>query len=262
MRTTSQRIPHSIDRLLPILAHELLQPLNAIVLALDEVRDECYDASAAREASAVAKHQALHMARIIHDVMDASRNARGKLRLQIGVVNVSAIVTDAVATVRPNLVTRGHRLSVAMPSEPLSLLADASRLHQILTNLLNNAAKFTEPGGCIWLIAEASADAVVIRVRDNGRGISPDLLPRIFEPFLQGEDPEDPEDSSCGGLGLGLSIVKSLVELHGGSITAGSRGPGAGSEFVVRLPARRAGGSGAGVPCFDTFTSRGGSFDE
>jgi signal transduction histidine kinase len=171
----------------------------------------------------------------------------------MGLVNVSAVVADAVATVRPSLVTRGHRLSVAMPSEPLSLLADASRLHQVLTNLLNNAAKFTEPGGCIWLIAEASVDGIVIRVRDNGRGIGPDLLPRIFEPFQQGEDPED---SNCGGLGLGLSIVKSLVELHGGSVTASSRGPGAGSEFVVRLPARCSGISCSGVPCFDMFTSR------
>jgi len=253
MRTTTQQMPSALDRLLPILAHELLQPLNAIVLALDEVRDECYDASAALEASDVAKHQALHMARIINDVMDVSRTARGKLRLKMGLVNVSAIVADAVATVRPLLAMRGHCLSVAMPSKPLSLLADSSRLHQVLTNLLNNAVKFTEPGGSIWLIAEATADGVVIRVRDNGRGITPDLLPRIFEPFHQGEDLED---SSCGGLGLGLSIVKSLVELHGGSVTADSRGPGAGSEFVVRLPARCSGMPGAGVPCFDKFPSR------
>jgi signal transduction histidine kinase len=232
----SHRVPH---RLLPILAHELLQPLNAILLALDAVHQECDDASAVREAGAVAKHQALHMARIINDVMDISRDAYGKTRLRMESVDMTAIVADVIATVRPSLASRSHRLSVALPPEPVALLADSSRLHQVLTNLLNNAAKFTEPGGCICLTVEASGGFVIIRVRDNGRGISPDLLPCIFEPFQQGED-----SVNCGrgrGVGLGLSIVRSLVELHGGSVAATSQGSGTGSEFVVRLPTRYTG---------------------
>jgi len=236
MNVTSEEsdgIPH---RLVPILAHELLQPLNAMLLALDAVHQECGDASVAGEASAIAMRQGLHMARIIKDVMDASRYAYGKVRLRVESVNMTAIVADAIATVRPCLSSRRHRLSVALPVEPVTLLADSSRLHQVLTNLLNNAAKFTEPGGCIRLNVEVSGDFVIIRVRDNGRGISPALLPCIFEPFQRGDDPVD-----CGrewGLGLGLSLVRSLVELHGGSVAAYSEGSGAGSEFVVRLPTR------------------------
>jgi signal transduction histidine kinase len=242
----SHRVP---NRLLSIMAHELLQPLNAILLALDEVEQECEAKALARQASVVAKHQALHMARIINDVMDLSRNTCGKLRLHMGSVDVSRVVADAVATVRPSLATRRHRLLVALPSEPVRFLADSSRLQQVLTNLLNNAAKFTDPGGCIWLTVEASADAVVIQVRDNGRGITADFLPRIFEPFQQGNDPGS---TACGGLGLGLSLVKSLVELHGGSVEAYSQGTGTGAEFVVRLPACGAGIPGAGDPCYET----------
>ena len=228
----NDRAPH---RLLPILAHELVQPLNAILLALDEVHQECVDASAAREASTLAKRQALHMARIINNVMDFGRDAYGKLRLNMGLVDIITVMADAIATVRTSLAICGHNLAVTLPPEPVPLLADSSRLHQVLTNLLNNAAKFTEPGGCICLTAEASADVVIIRVRDNGRGISSELLPRIFEPFQQGDDPGD---SRRGGLGLGLALVRSLVELHGGSVAAYSHGSGSGSEFVVRLPTR------------------------
>jgi signal transduction histidine kinase len=236
----SHRVPH---RLLPILAHELLQPLNAILLALDAVDLECDDASAVREAGVVAKDQALHMARIIDDVMEVSRDAYGKMRLRMGSVDMTSIVADAIATVRPSLTSRRHRLSVALPAEPVTLLADSSRLHQVLTNLLNNAAKFTEPGGCICLTVEVCGDFVIILVRDNGRGISPDLLPGIFEPFQQGEDPVDCDRGR--GLGLGLSLVRSLVELHGGSVAAYSQGSGAGSEFVVRLPTRYSGSPAA-----------------
>jgi len=244
------RIP---SRLLSIMAHELLQPLNAILLSLDEVEQECEAASFTREASVVAKHQALHMARIINDVMDVSRDTCGKLRLRMVSVDMSTIVAGAIATVRPSLASRRHRLAVALPPEPVPLYVDSSRLHQVLTNLLNNAAKFTEPGGCIYLTAEASVDVVVIRVRDNGRGITSDLLPRIFEPFQQGDDSGD---SGREGLGLGLSLVKSLVELHGGSVAAYSQGSGKGSEFVVRLPAGNTGLPAAGDPCFETFTSQ------
>jgi signal transduction histidine kinase len=172
------------------------------------------------------------MARIIHDVMDVCRDSRGKLRLNLQRVDLAEIVEDAITTARPSLVPRGHRLSVTLPSGPVFLNADPSRFQQVLTNLLTNAAKFTDAGGTIWLTVDATLDAVVIRVRDNGRGISPEMLPVIFNPFQQGNDPAA---RGCG-LGLGLSLVKSLVELHGGTIAAHSDGPGTGAEFTIRLP--------------------------
>jgi signal transduction histidine kinase len=166
-------------------------------------------------------------------MMDFSRGSHGKLRLQMDSIDMRTIVADAIATVRPHFAARGHHLAVALPPEPLLFVADSSKLHQVLTNLLNNASKFTDPGGHICLTAETPTDGVVIRVRDNGRGISPDLLPRIFEPFHQSDDQRGREQA---GLGLGLSIAKSLVELHGGSIAAHSEGSNSGAEFVVRLP--------------------------
>lgn len=223
------------DHLLPILAHELRQPLNAILFALEEAHYECNNESVAREARDLAKREALHMSRIIGDLMDVCRNAHGKLRLHLTRVDLAAIIHDAIASARPSLATRGHRLVVSIPPEPAYFVADASRLEQVLTNLLCNAAKYTDPAGRICLTAEASTDLVVIRVSDNGRGINANLLPRIFDTFQQGHDPKDIGLGGLG-LGLGLSLVKSLVELHGGSVAAHSCGTGTGSEFVVRLP--------------------------
>jgi signal transduction histidine kinase len=145
-------------------------------------------------------------------------------------------VAGAAETVGHLLTARGHRLTVSLPVEPVFLIADPLRLEQVLTNLLANAAKFTEPGGHIRLTAEADGEEVVLRVRDNGQGIAPDLLPRVFDQFWQGLDSGE---QAGRGLGIGLALVKSLVESHGGSVAAFSDGPGTGSEFVVRLPARR-----------------------
>src|SRR5262249_14467083 len=130
---------------------------------------------------------------------------------------------------------RGHRLTVSLPPGPVTLDGDRLRLEQVLTNLLANAAKYTDPGGHIRLTAAVEAGLIVLRVRDNGRGIAADLLPRGVGVFRQGMDSGD---RTAGGLGIGLALVKSLVELHGGSVAASSGGPGTGSEFVVRLPAR------------------------
>src|SRR5262249_37270387 len=138
-------------------------------------------------------------------------------------------------TVGWRLATRGHRLAVALPPEAVTLHADPLRLEQVLTNLLSNAAKFTDPGGHIRLTAEVEADHVIVRVRDNGRGIAPELLPRVFDLFQQGVHSGERVTS---GLGIGLALVKSLVELHGGSVAASSAGPGTGAEFVVCLPTR------------------------
>jgi signal transduction histidine kinase len=222
------------DHLAATLAHELRSPLTSILIGLQAIRDGGVEEAAALQACDVVERQARHMARIIDGVLDLSRAGRDRLALRSERVDLAAVVTDAVEVARPSLSSRGHRLTVSLPRRPVLLVADPSRLVQILTNLLTNAARYTDPGGEIVLTAEAAGGEVVLRVRDNGMGIAPGLLRRIFDPFSQGGRTGN---GACGGLGIGLALVKSLVELHGGSVTAYSRGPGTGSEFVVRLPA-------------------------
>jgi signal transduction histidine kinase len=152
------------DQLLPILAHELRQPLQSILFALDAARSEYSDELAARKTREIVLHKARHMSRIIDDLLDIFSSARRRLRLNIALVDLAAIVQDAIETVQEGLVSRGHQLSVLLPPEPLSLLADASRLEQILTNLLTNAVKYTGPSGHIRLTVMSSTDVVVIRV--------------------------------------------------------------------------------------------------
>jgi signal transduction histidine kinase len=218
--------------LIAILAHELRNPLQSIIFALRDLRDRRVDEPMARQARDSAERQAWHMARIIEDVLDLCHAGQGKLSLRKERVDLAAVVAGAIETAGAFLATRGHHLTVSLPPEPVSLVADPSRLNQVLTNLLTNAAKYTDPGGEICLTAEVAAGAVVLQVRDNGIGIAPDLLPRVFDLFQQGEGPGD---QACGGLGIGLALVKSLVELHGGNVSAFSGGPGTGSQFVVRL---------------------------
>jgi len=189
----------------------------------------CGDESAARDCLDIAKLGARHMSRIIDDVLDTYLDVHGRIRLNLAQVDLNSVVQAAITTARPNLAAKGHRVSVSLPPDPVLFIADSSRLRQVLTNLLTNACKYTDSGGLICVTGGKWSDVVVIRVEDNGRGIKPDLIPRIFEPFQHGED---------GGLGLGLALVKSLVELHGGSVAVDSDGDGMGSEFVVHLPAR------------------------
>jgi two-component sensor histidine kinase len=219
-------------RLIATLAHELRNPLASIMLALHAMRDPRVLEPVARQARDIAEHQARHMARIIEDVLNLCRAGQDKLSLRKERVDLAAVVASAIETAGTLLATRGHHLTVSLPPRPVSLLADPTCLNQILTNLLTNAAKYTEPGGEICLTAEVAEGAVVLRVRDNGMGIAPELLPRVFDLFEQGDGPLD---RTCGGLGLGLALVRSLVDLHGGSVAASSGGPGTGSQFVVRL---------------------------
>ena len=221
------------DHLAATLAHELRNPLTSILTGLHVLRHSGVDEAAARQAHDWAERQARHMERIIEGVLDICRAGQDKLSPRKERMDLAALVVDAVEIARPSLTSRGHHLTVSLPPEPVSLVADSSRLIQVLTNLLMNAAQYTDPGGEIGLSAEVAGGVVVLRVRDNGMGISPDLLPRVFDLFQQGDRPGD---RAYGGLGIGLALVKSLVELHGGSITAYSQGPGTGSEFVVRLP--------------------------
>jgi signal transduction histidine kinase len=216
---------------LATLAHELRDPLAAILFALEALSADGNPAT--RRIRMLAEHQARRAARLIDDLYDFCAGSQDQLFLHKEVVELAAIVAGATETTAHLLAARGHRLTVSVPSTPVFLIADPVRLEQVLTNLLANAAKYTEPEGHIRLTVEFEAGRVVLRIQDNGRGIDEDLLPHVFDLFWQSPDlrPRRP----CG-LGLGLALVKSLVELHGGSVTAHSNGPGTGTEFVVRLP--------------------------
>ena len=217
---------------LATLAHELRDPLAAIVLAL-ELHSE-NDDPATRRTLTMAAHQARRVVRIVDDLFDLCAGSRDCLPICKEVVDLAAVVAGATAATAHLLAARGHRLTVSLPAGPVSLVADPVRLEQVLANLRANAAKFTDPGGDIRVTAQAEAGQAVLRVWDNGRGIAPDLLPRVFDLFWQGPGRGE---NGTRGLGLGLALVKSLVELHGGSIAAHSEGLGTGAEFIVRLPA-------------------------
>jgi signal transduction histidine kinase len=225
-------VPLPTGEALATLAHELRDPLAAILSAL-ELHSGDGD-PAARRTLTMAAHQARRAVRIVDDLFDLCAGSRDSLPLCKEVVDLAAVVAGATEATAHLLAARGHRLTVSLPAGPVSLVADPVRLEQVLANLLANAAKFTDPGGDIRLTARAEAGQVVLRVRDNGRGIAPELLPRVFDPFWQGPGRGE---KGARGLGLGLALVKSLVELHGGSVAARSDGPGTGAEFIVRLPA-------------------------
>jgi CheY-like chemotaxis protein len=181
----------------------------------------------------MAERNVVHLTRLIDDLMDVARIGRGKIELSRRVVDLATVVNQAVETARPLIDERRHALTVALPQGTIRVEADPTRLEQVLWNLLNNSAKYTPPGGQIRLSVEPDGGEVVVRVRDTGIGIRPEMLPKVFEMFVQvGEH----KDHAQGGLGIGLSLVRTLVEMHGGSISAHSDGPGHGSEFVVRLP--------------------------
>ena len=222
---------HAKDEFLAILGHELRNPLAPILTALELMKMRG-DESSAKERGVI-ERQVKHVVRLVDDLLDVSRMTRGKVNLDKQSVGMNAIIASAIETASPLLEQRKHRLiTEVMPSE-LTLDADPFRLAQILSNLLTNAAKYTDPGGTISIFAGIEGEMVVLRVRDTGIGIEPELLPRMFEAFAQSAQASD---RAQGGLGLGLAIVKSLVALHGGQVEAHSAGPGRGSEFVVRLP--------------------------
>jgi signal transduction histidine kinase len=220
------------DEFLAILGHELRNPLSAIVTALHVMRSD--REGAMERARAVIERQATTMARLIDDLLAFTRIQHGKIELRREVVNLSAAVDRVVETNRPIFEARRQALSVRLPAAPLHVNGDPVRIEQILTNLLHNASKYTAPDGRIWLEATQEDHEIVLAIRDNGKGMSRELLHHLFEPFVQGE----PSSSSGeGGLGLGLALVRGLVALHGGGVRAHSDGPGLGSTFVVQLPA-------------------------
>ena len=222
------------DEFLAMLAHELRNPLAPIANALEAIRLGRDDAAATDEALDIAGRQVGHMSRLLDDLLDVSRFTRGNVQLRKVPVAMRTALQLAVETSRPLIEGSGHELSVTYPTKSVWLEGDQTRLAQIIANLLNNAAKYTDRGGPIKLISDREGDEVVVRVIDNGIGLSAQMLPRVFDLFAQ----EDRSlDRSQGGLGIGLTLVRSLVQLHGGTITARSPGPGLGSEFQIRLPA-------------------------
>ncbi len=185
------------------------------------------------------ERQARNMARLIEDLLDISRIGLGKLRLSCDALDLAATVHAAVEVTRPLIASRQHTLDVSLPPGPIPLHGDATRLEQVVVNLLTNAARYTPPGGRIWLTVERGANQVVLRVRDTGIGVAPELLPYLFDLYMQATN------GSRGGLGIGLNLVRSLVRMHGGEVMASSDGPGHGTEFVLHLPTILPGGTDA-----------------
>lgn len=221
------------NEFLATLSHELRNPLAPLRSGLELLRLASADGEARERVRQMMERQVGQMVRLIDDLLDISRVTTGKIALRKERVELAAVVDAAVEATRPEMEASGHALTVSLPPGPIRLEADPMRLAQVLHNLLSNAVKFTEPGGRIRLSATREGGEVVLRVRDTGVGIAPEALPRIFEMF---EQAHPSRESSARSLGIGLSLVRALVELHGGRVEALSQGTGRGSEFVVRLP--------------------------
>ncbi len=221
------------DEFLAMLAHELRNPLSPIVSALNLLRLQGPAAPSFPWLLEVMGRQVRQLSRLVDDLLDVSRISRGLILLRREPVTVQSALSEAVESVRPLIEAEHHELAISAPDEPLYVYADAVRLTQIFANLMTNAAKYTNPGGHIAVSAQREGPQVVVRVRDTGIGIEKEMLPRIFDVFTQAPRALD---RAQGGLGLGLTLVRRLVALHGGSIEVRSEGIGKGSEFEVRLP--------------------------
>ncbi len=232
------------NEFLAMLAHELRNPMAAILTASTLLSAPDEDPGAVTFAAAVVERQVRHMARLVDDLLDVARISQGKITLRVEVVDVSLVLQQSVETSRRPIEAGRHELHLSIAGGLPAVQGDATRLEQVFGNLLNNAAKYTPPGGHIWLSARGDHDGVVVSVRDNGGGIAPELLPHVFEVFVQGDQSLH---RSRGGLGVGLALVKRLVELHGGSCSCASAGVGQGAEFIVRLPALRGEGAAVGA---------------
>jgi PAS domain S-box-containing protein len=222
------------DEFLATLAHEIRNPLAPIRSGLQVLRVTPAGSEASQQAMGMMERQLHHLVRLLDDLMEVSRVTQGQVRLRKEVVDVADAVHAALEASRTFMSAAAHQLELNLPPEPVRVLADPVRLAQVLSNLVNNAAKYTPDGGRISISARRERDRAVVQVRDNGIGIAPEMLPRVFEKFarLPGA-----VERSHGGLGIGLSLARTLVELHGGTLQARSEGEGKGAEFVVSLPA-------------------------
>ena len=217
------------DEFLAVLAHELRNPLSPLVMGLELMRNDVQGVPRAEKTCAAMSRQVGHLVRLVDDLLDVSRISMGKIEMRREPIDLRGCIEDAIETCAPALAQAGHRLEVDLGDVELVSHADRARVTQIATNLLTNAIRYTPPGGEIHVSACLEAADVVLRVRDNGIGIEPEMRDRIFETFVQAH-------VGAGGLGLGLTLVKQVVSLHGGEVIARSEGRGLGSEFEVRLP--------------------------
>jgi len=222
------------DEFLATLGHELRNVLAPVVIGAQLLHDAGSDPDLTEEAATVIHRQVVVLTRLVDDLLDVSRIAEGKIELRRELADLAAILRTAIEIARPAIDEMQHELVVDLPAESVMVEGDVVRLAQVFANLLNNAAKYTEPSGTIHVAASREDGEIVVSVRDTGIGMAPDVLPDVFEMFMQ---TAAGHARSRGGLGIGLTLVKRLVELHGGSVTAKSEGSGHGSEFAVRLPA-------------------------
>jgi PAS domain S-box-containing protein len=221
------------DQFLAVLGHELRNPLAPLRNAVEILRVQGDDGRIRERALAVMERQTLQLGRLVDELLDVSRIAQGKIRLERAPVELAAVIEQAVETSEPLIASRRHTVKVELPPPGTVVDVDRARLVQVLTNLVNNAAKYTDPGGSIKVSAESAAGVAIVSVRDNGIGIAPEAIGRLFELFSQ---IDGSVDRSQGGLGLGLNVAKRLIEMHDGSITAHSGGAGQGSTFTITLP--------------------------
>jgi CheY-like chemotaxis protein len=221
------------DEFLATLAHELRNPLAPIRTGVDLLLQRHDDAATAKQVLPMMDRQLTHLVRLVDDLLDVSRVSRGKITLHKEHVDLADVVEAALEMSETEIARSKRHLTVSLPPEPLSVEGDRVRLAQVIANLLNNAAKFSGEDGRIRVLAERRSEQVQLRVRDDGIGIAPERLPEVFELFSQ------VQDGRWGGLGIGLTLVRRLVEMHGGSVSARSDGPGQGAEFTVSLPLAR-----------------------
>ena len=233
----AERLLREADRrkneFLASLAHELRNPLAPLAIRLQIMRLASSDPAAVEQALGTMDRQVGQMVRLVDDLLDLGRISRGKIQLAKERVEVASVVYQAVEICRPLGENLKHEVCVTLPPKSIYVHADPVRLVQVFSNLLNNACKYTEPGGRIWVTAQRQGSDVLVSVKDTGIGIPPEMLARIFEMFTQ---VDQTLERSQGGLGIGLTLVKQLVEMHEGRVEASSDGSGLGSEFVVRLP--------------------------
>lgn len=238
--TTARRVAEENERrkdeFLATLAHELRNPLATIRNSLQILKMPLLDAPAAQQTREMMERQVHHLVRLVDDLLDVSRVMRGKIELRKELVELATVMACAVETAKPLIEAQGHELEISIPAESLLVDADSVRLAQVIGNLLTNSAKYSEANGRIWLSARRDGEQAVLTVRDTGVGIAPDMLPHVFELFVQADHRSV---KAQGGLGIGLTLVKNLIEMHGGNVEAHSAGMGQGCEFVVRLPLQK-----------------------
>jgi signal transduction histidine kinase len=227
-RLAAEAATSAKDEFLALVAHELRQPLHASLAALRMMAARTSRQSG-EHARAIVERQVFHMNRLVEELVDAARIVRGHVQLDLTPVDLRCVIQSAAESLRPMMNERDHAFIVHLPTEPVIIQADASRLQQVVTNILTNAAKYTDPGGRVTVRVALDGGHVVLVVADNGRGIEADALPTIFNLFTRAA-------RDVRGFGVGLAVTRGLVELHRGTIQARSGGPGRGSEFIISLP--------------------------